>query len=817
MDAITGIQKNGRLPEGVYLLLPMTHVQMHSQNTSAHLFPPCKYDCSRVERHCGERRHRHESAAQACRHILPAFSNASLVGFSPQMQNDMEAARTWVKMFAEQDCMSGKVLEALRQLAVPLPPHNDTNECLEKKEIGPCNPIEAEKETHGVQDDAFEGYLLFSCAMLMSEIVFLFIRRRNLSSERFKISARTIPLLAIMEGLVAALLVPSDALFKDAAFLEWDEKDNIRAGFVARLGRLISAIYIQLSSVPLLSVRREGEETALREYLDPLRNHWIVTAAMQFYRSISFGGRFHKLALVGYELSEVPAQLYALNKKAAQNDLPNSVIMTAVALISINMILTPALLYMDVAVAVLLMVDVALDSCIFVLNTAVIGASPENMLTDISIWLPAISISGIILAAFQPRRLDQTGIEWAENPSNDASYDVARIVTEEASVGEDAEEGRRESIRCIEMQAANQQAQAFSLKGQVREGGFPRHSCGKLCPPSVGRRTRQRLAVAAFTCLGVVLFTSTVIRGSVQYHACIEEHGEGWTCSVPQAHFGNVILRTTSCATRKLLSLSCGGMQFAKLPNMALFTDVTTIDVSGNKRLASLPYEILEIMNTSTKVNATGSPAYSSIDWSDVPHFQLSQGSELRLICRQIKCERIRLRRNGLHDLSAVLSWMDAGAASWKYVDLSGNHFKSLCGKTCDVALQECGRVRENTQQCASSISNVQRWGDLRRIDLRFNNISGLCNNGAAILYNLLLGKGGRDMVPLNGNPLHMVTLDHVDSEVSMAAVNISTIEKYTCESCDGNKHTTEKILSMRQLKVLNISHMGGVECELGR
>ena len=248
---------------------------------------------------------------------------------------------------------------------------------------------------------------------------------------------------------------------------------------------------------------------------------------------------------------------------------------------------------------------------------------------------------------------------------------------------------------------------------------------------------------------------------------------------------------------------------------MTLFTDVTTIDVSGNKRLASLPYEILEIMNTSTKINATGSPAYSSIDWSHVPHFQLSQGSELSLICRQINCERIRLRRNGLHDLSAVLSWMDAGAASWKYVDLSGNHFKSLCGKTCDVALQECGRVRENTQQCASSISNVQRWGDLRRIDLRFNNISGLCNNGAAILHNLLLGKGGRDMVPLNGNPLHVVTLNHVDSEVSMAAVNISTIEEYTCESCDGNKRTTEKILSMRQLKVLNISHMGGVECKL--
>ena len=130
---------------------------------------------------------------------------------------------------------------------------------------------------------------------------------------------------------------------------------------------------------------------------------------------------------------------------------------------------------------------------------------------------------------------------------------------------------------------------------------------------ALGGRTRQRLAVAAFTCLGVVLFTSTVIRGSVQYHACIEEHGEGWTCSVPQAHFGNGLFRSTFCATGKVRSLSCGGMQFAKLPNMTLFTDVTTIDVSGNKRLASLPYEILEIMNTSTKINATGSPPTAAL------------------------------------------------------------------------------------------------------------------------------------------------------------------------------------------------------------
>ena len=144
------------------LLLPMTHVQMHSQNTSAHLsFHHANTIAVELNVIVEKEKHRHEAAAQACRHILPVFSNASLVGFSPQMQNDMEAARTWVKIFAEQDCMSGKVIEALRQLAIPLPPNNnDTNECLQK-EIGPCNPIEAEKETHGVQDESVRGLSSF--------------------------------------------------------------------------------------------------------------------------------------------------------------------------------------------------------------------------------------------------------------------------------------------------------------------------------------------------------------------------------------------------------------------------------------------------------------------------------------------------------------------------------------------------------------------------------------------------------------------------------------------------------------------------------
>ena len=176
-----------------------------------------------------------------------------------------------------------------------------------------------------------------------------------------------------------------------------------------------------------------------------------------------------------------------------------------------------------------------------------------------------------------------------------------------------------------------------------------------------------------------------------------------------------------------------------------------------------------------------------------MPEFSLLQGTGLQQICKQIGCERMALRENSLDDLSAVIAWMNAGASSWKAVDLSRNHFRSLCGGTCETDSRECGRVREQTQQCSSSISSIQRWDQLRKFDLRFNNISGLCSGGAAVLYNLLVSKGSEDAVPLQGNPLHEVKLEHVATEVLMTALNIPTVEKYTCESCDGNNNTAKR------------------------
>ena len=50
-------------------------------------------------------------------------------------------------------------------------------------------------------------------------------------------------------------------------------------------------------------------------------------------------------------------------------------------------------------------------------------------------------------------------------------------------------------------------------------------------------------------------------------------------------------------------------------------------------------------------------------------------------ICQHIECERIALREFS-SDLPAVIAWMDSGYPL-KDVDLSGNHFKSICGRIC--------------------------------------------------------------------------------------------------------------------------------------
>ena len=328
---------------------------------------------------------------------------------------------------------------------------------------------------------------------------------------------------------------------------------------------------------------KKSEQFELPECLHSMGNWRIAAGTMQLYRSISFGGRYYKLFLVGYELFEVPTQLYALNEKANGNNLPNDVIMIAIALISINMMLTPMLLYVDASVLKLLTVDAILDTCVFVLNTAIIGASPKDILTDISIWLPAVSLSGTILVAFQPRGLDGIGIEWANNPSTNVSCNAVGDASEEGPVERNEEDGEHENTQWTEdssrMSAdAGKEHEAASMR---------RRSLGTMIEISVrkavGGRTQQGVAVVTSACLGVLLFTSMLIRSSVRYHACIAEHGEGWTCSEPQAHFKNGLFGPTSCAIEEVLALSCGGKQFSKLPKMTLFKNITTINVFGNK------------------------------------------------------------------------------------------------------------------------------------------------------------------------------------------------------------------------------------------
>ena len=84
-------------------------------------------------------------------------------------------------------------------------------------------------------------------------------------------------------------------------------------------GRLLSAAYIQIYLYLYCAYQRD-EQTSC-ECFGHLRNHWIVTAAMQFYRSISLEAGFHA-STRGIRFGS--RRIHALNDKLP-NELENGV------------------------------------------------------------------------------------------------------------------------------------------------------------------------------------------------------------------------------------------------------------------------------------------------------------------------------------------------------------------------------------------------------------------------------------------------------------------------------------------------------------
>ena len=342
-----------------------TCAKVLSEYLCTSLFPPCEYDCSRVERHCGERRQKHEAAAHACRHILPVFSNSSLGEFPPLMRKYMENARTWLEMYAEEDCLSGKVIEALRGFDHTAALDNSRN-MSQRRKTGFCDPG-YDNGTKEAEEKSSVMYLFSIPTILMGEMMFLLLTKRDVQTERFTISSHD-------NGASFDNCGDSRRISPHS----FGSLDRSIGYFPARLVRLFSAVYVQFCAIPLLFIREEGEQFELPEFLHSLGNCHFITSANASVPQHFFGGRFYKLFLVGYELLEVPTQLYALNEKASHKQLQNGVILIAIALISINMIVTPTLVYFDATVCNTF--DSRCDSrymCLL-LNTAVIGRISEG-------------------------------------------------------------------------------------------------------------------------------------------------------------------------------------------------------------------------------------------------------------------------------------------------------------------------------------------------------------------------------------------------------------------------------------------------------
>ena len=756
------------------------------------LFPPCNFDCSIQHRHCGERRASHEAAANACRHILPVFSSDPIQYTSAQMREDMDSAKRWLKDYIKEDCLSSQAMSVLHDLAAPLPEVDGDCFLGHGNDCNPGYTVPIENVTGAMGGTASTLWIQFLLLLVMigCVVICIFLPKSELDVTRFQASPRTIALVFLTEAIVAALSYSSEAIFKGVAELHDDEGHGRPEAFIARIVRLFSAIYVHSSAVSLFTVCTSSMKLNLPTFLD----HRFARIGIHFYNSIALGGRFHKLTLVIYELIEVPTQLYALNEKAGTLDLPNYVIFLAVSLISINTAITPLLYLFEASIKTVLITDIALDGCVFVLNTLLIGASPDFVFADASICFPAIMIGAMTQAIFQPKVVIQSGknIAWVENPqdlsgraytnSNDRNMKQGNLEMAEPSLEEQARRSRRRSL-------------GTSIEHAVQ------HCCGGTL--------RRAFITILCCCFSVLLFLSTVLRGMTQYNACIEEHGEAWACVEPQVHFANGLFGSTACGTWKVRKFSCEGRDFEKLPNLRLFERLEVVDVTRNSKLKSIPYEVLETRDQ-IKVYARGSPAHEAIDWSHEHGLNISNSAALKNLCEFIDCKRIKISSASLSSLPLVLKWM-RHVHSWEIVDLSDNNFTTLCGDSCEA---NAGRQCAKAEDCDESVYIVRSWRHLKKIDLRNNNIAGICSDNAANLFFSLAtlrdeGLSSPSLL-LGGNHFSEIQLDFANSDVTKAVLYIPGLIKFSCTHCD-NGHKLQPLFRMTSLKELNISHLRNI------
>ena len=132
---------------------------------------------------------------------------------------------------------------------------------------------------------------------------------------------------------------------------------------------------------------------------------------VRVYQSISVGGRFHTLAIVSYELFEVPTQLYSLSVNAQEKALHNIIIF--LGLVNIHQLDSNADAFGDGCQCAHALV---MDTFGWILFQGQYCSDWSRADRCLVTWQFGCSImlASMVLSLFQVRKLKK--VEWVENP-----------------------------------------------------------------------------------------------------------------------------------------------------------------------------------------------------------------------------------------------------------------------------------------------------------------------------------------------------------------------------------------------------------------
>ena len=233
-----------------------------------------------------------------------------------------------------------------------------------------------------------------------------------------------------------------------------------------------------------------------------------------------------------------------------------------------------------------------------------------------------------------------------------------------------------------------------------------------------------------------------------QYHDCSDafrKHGG----ALSQGIFSRRTLWPHRLRSRERHNFRCADKDLTSLPDCVV---LDLVDVRNNPRL----HNYLELLTSRMVIEAAGTPALSTLDWSFTDAYSTLTKERLRRYCEKLgssSCKNIVLRGNGLSDFHTVLDWM-SGVDTWEEVDVSDNAFTSFCGDPCSRSRGACSSEEAN---CFKSIAILNTMPSLHTIRLSGNLIEGICSEGAGLLWY----KMNQSNIDIESNPIYNIVWPH--------------------------------------------------------